>query len=94
MADDTQVSTAVKTGAQLAGEYILPGGSNLVKGDLKQAGLHFALSLAARAFLGPLGAMLVSANSLSKAMTDHHLHENMGIIEEPTGRPTPRPSQP
>ena len=89
MADDTQVSTAVKTGAELAGEYIIPGGSNLVKGDLKQAGIHFALSLAARAFLGPLGAMLVSANSLSKAMTDRHLHENMGLATEDTsGRPS------
>jgi hypothetical protein len=50
-------------------EAILPGGSHLIKGDLKETGINLALALVAGALLGPLGVLAVKANSLAKAVT-------------------------
>jgi hypothetical protein len=63
---------------RFASEYIVPGGSNLVKGDYKQAGLHAAAGFAAKFFLGVPGLLLVSANSIVKAKTGRHLFEHLG----------------
>ena len=67
----------VVTGLAVAGEYMFPGGSNLVKGDFKQAAFHAGAGILARALFGPLGLLLVSANSLSVALTDRSLTENL-----------------
>jgi hypothetical protein len=71
----------LKAGIQIASEVILPlpGGSNLVKGDMKQAVAHAGLGLVARALLGPLGAILVSINSLSVAMTERPVAESLDL---------------
>ena len=76
MATDTH--SPVMTAAQLASEIVLPipGGSNLLNGDIKQAGLHAVLGLAAGALFGPVGVILVGANSFSKATTGLNLHEH------------------
>lgn len=71
--EDNTIQNAVK----LAGEYILPGGSNLLNGDIKQGAIHAILGLAARAAFGLPGLLLVSANSYSKATTGRHLTENL-----------------
>ena len=71
--EDNTIQNAVK----LAGEYILPGGSNLINGDIKQGAIHAILGLAARAAFGLPGLLLVSANSYSKATTGRHLTENL-----------------
>ncbi|HEX8475595.1 MAG TPA: DUF6072 family protein [Pyrinomonadaceae bacterium] len=84
MNDDTQLSNSVKTGVKFAGEYIMPGGSNLVKGDLKQAGIHAILGLAARVVFGFPGLLLVSANSFTKAATGRHLYEHLGLDDDDT----------
>lgn len=69
----------LKTGIHVASEYILPlpGGSNLIKGDVKQAVIHAGLGLVARSLLGPLGLLLVSVNSLSVALTERPLVESL-----------------
>jgi hypothetical protein len=70
---DNPINNAVK----LAGEVIVPGGSNLIKGDIKQGAIHAVLGLAARAAFGLPGLLIVSANSYSKAVTGRHLTENL-----------------
>lgn len=81
MAEDTGLSEPVKTGIKFAGEYVMPGGSNLVKGDLKQAGLHAVAGLVARVAFGLPGLLIVSINSLTKATTGRHLYEHLGLNE-------------
>jgi len=82
----------MKLGAGFAGEVLVPGGSNLVKGDFKQAGIHAVLGIAARMAFGLPGVLLVSANSFSKAITGHHLYE---AFQTPTEVPsTPQPYKP
>ena len=76
MADKTtDDANTVKTGMGFVGEYFVPGGSNLIKGDVKQGVIHAAAGYAAAAFLGPVGLLLVSANSITKAVTGRHLYE-------------------
>jgi Family of unknown function (DUF6072) len=69
---DNSINNAVK----LAGEVLVPGGSNLIKGDIKQGAIHAILGLAARAAFGLPGLIIVSANSFSKATTDRNLTEH------------------
>jgi len=70
----------VVTGIQVVGEYMFPGGSNLVKGDFKQAAIHAGTGLLAGALFGPLGLLLVKTNSLSVALTDRGLTENLNEV--------------
>lgn len=103
MASDTRGSDPVKKSLHFVGEYLVPGGSNLIKGDFKQAGLHAALGLAARAAFGLPGLLLISVNSITKATTGRHLHEHLGLFDEmaagntsrhSTERDAPTPSMP
>ncbi len=84
--DDTSMET-VKTGIQFSSEILVPGGSNLIKGDLVQGGLHAVLGLAAGALFGLPGLLLVKANSFTKAKTGNHLHEHLGLIEAEDNTP-------
>jgi hypothetical protein len=58
-------------------ELVVPGGSNLIKGDLKEGGIHLLLAWAAGALLGPLGVLAVRANSLAKATTGRGMIEQL-----------------
>ena len=82
--EPASVNNVVATGLQVAGEYVIPGGSNLLKGDFQQAALHAGAGILAAALFGPIGLLLVKANSLSVAMTDRSLTENLR-----GGNPTP-----
>lgn len=73
----------VAASIEFASELIVPGGSNLLKGDFLQAGVHFLIGCAAKAAFGLPGLALVSANSITKALTGHHLLEHI----EMTGYP-------
>ncbi len=73
----------VKTGLQFASEVVIPGGSHLVNGDLKQAGIHAALGILAGAVFGPVGVIVVAANSFARATTGHHLYESLQGPETP-----------
>lgn len=72
MENETQM---LKTGVQLASEVVLPGGSNLIKGDLVNGGIYAMLGLAARAVFGVPGLVLVCASSFTKATTGQSLLE-------------------
>lgn len=77
MSSETVNHQSLKTGVQISSEILIPGGSNLVRGDFQQAGLHAGLSFIARMLFGLPGAVLVSTNSIAKAITGRHLHEHL-----------------
>ncbi|MGA9996427.1 MAG: DUF6072 family protein [Pyrinomonadaceae bacterium] len=79
MASATENVQTVKTGLQFVSEAVIPGGSNLINGDLKQAAIHAVLGIIAGSVFGIPGALLVAANSFTKATTGHHLHEALNI---------------
>jgi hypothetical protein len=67
--EDTVQDTPLETGMAVCGEYLVPGGSHLVQGDLKGAAIHGALGLAASMLFGFPLRLLVSANSLRTALS-------------------------
>lgn len=69
----------VAASLELASELIMPGGSNLLRGNFVQAGVHLVLGYAAKAAFGGPFMALVSANSLTRALTGHHLMEHLEI---------------
>ena len=79
MKSETEELEPLKSSVKLAGEYILPGGSNLVEGDFVQGGIHAVLGLVARSIFGLPGLIAVSANSFTKATTGRHIHEHLGL---------------
>ncbi len=68
--------------AKAAGEYVAPGGSNFVKGDIKEGAKHAALGLAARALFGLPGLIVISANSLTQAVTGRGIHQHLGLWQD------------
>ncbi|HMF57746.1 MAG TPA: DUF6072 family protein [Pyrinomonadaceae bacterium] len=81
MASATENVQTMKTGLQFVSEAVIPGGSNLVNGDLKQAAIHAVLGIIAGSIFGLPGALLVAANSFTKATTGHHIHEALNLGE-------------
>jgi hypothetical protein len=55
-------------GLAFCGEYLVPGGSNLVTGDFKQAAVHSVLGFAAGAVFGWPAVLLVSSHSMWTAI--------------------------
>lgn len=88
MANDSENLNPVKKSILFGSEYLLPGGSNLIQGDIKQGGLHVALGFLAKAAFGVPGLLVVSANSFTKAVTGRHLHEHLGLTSSDTGTTT------
>jgi hypothetical protein len=72
----------LKNTLKFASEFVVPGGSNFINGDVKQGAIHLVGALAAGALLGPVGVILVGANSFTKATTGHHVHEHLGLQGE------------
>ncbi len=64
-------------------EALVPGGSNLIKGDVKQALIHGAGGALARSLFGLPGMIFVGSNSFVKATTGRHLYEYLGYRREP-----------
>jgi hypothetical protein len=60
-------------GVKLAGETVLPGASLLLDGKVANGLVHTLLGFGARAALGPVGLLIVAADSFSKSVTDKHL---------------------
>ena len=77
MPNATDNLQTVKTGLQFASEAVIPGGSHLINGDLKQAGIHAALGLVAGAVFGPVAVLVIAANSFARATTGQHLYESL-----------------
>jgi hypothetical protein len=84
----------LKTGVQLASEYVIPGGSNLIKGDFVNGGIHAMLGLAAKAMFGLPGMLLVCASSFAKASTGQNLLEAIGSPSTTTPPTPPAPPAP
>lgn len=70
---------ALKTGVEFASELVVPGGSNLVEGNLVQGGIYVVLGLVARSIFGLPGVIAVSADSFTKATTGRHIYEHLGL---------------
>jgi hypothetical protein len=82
---------SLKAGVQFSSEVLFPGGSNFVNGDLRQGSIHAVLGMAARLAFGFPGLVLVSANSLTKAVTGRHLYETVAALYDVPDISTPLP---
>ena len=65
----SSAATPAKVVVGVFSEAIIPGGSHLVNGDLREGAVHFILGIAAGMALGPLGVLAIKANSLAKSTT-------------------------
>lgn len=74
----------ITTAAEFAAETLVPGGANIVKGDLKNAGIYAAVGLAARYAFGLPGLLLVSVDSFTKATTGRRITEHLGLWQRET----------
>ena len=72
MNDDMRTIT---NGVKLIGEAILPGTSLLMDGKLSDGAAHAVVGIGARLALGPIGALIVAADSFSKSVNDKNLWE-------------------
>jgi Family of unknown function (DUF6072) len=81
MATATESVQGVKTGLQFVTEAIspIPGGSNLINGDFKQAGIHAGIGILAGVLFGLPGLLVVKANSFTKATTGRSLLEYLNV---------------
>lgn len=78
VAEEPLPAEPLRNAVAFACEALVPGGSNLVKGDLKQALIHGAGGLLARSTFGLPGVVFVGSNSFAKATTGRHLYEYLG----------------
>jgi hypothetical protein len=62
-------------GVKIVGEAILPGTSLLMDGKLADGAVHAVVGIGARLALGPIGALVVAADSFSKSVNDKNLWE-------------------
>ena len=56
---------------------VAPGSSLILDGKVVAGGAHLLGGLVAKAVLGPIGVLLVAANSYSKSVTDKHLTDHI-----------------
>ena len=66
MSDPTPPMNTLSNGVKLVGEALLPGASLLMDGKFADGAAHAVVGLGARLFLGPIGALVVAADSFSK----------------------------
>jgi len=78
VATSEQHLQAASRGIKLVAELVLPGASLLADGKIAQGGAHVVAGIAARALLGPIGFILVAANSYTRSVTGKHIHELVG----------------
>jgi len=74
---ETTGLTTIANGAKLLGETILPGTSLLMDGQFVNGIAHTAVGIAARLAFGPVGLLLVCADSFSKSTTDKNLWDHV-----------------
>lgn len=71
---EAQNSTGVlANGVKLVGESFLPGASLLMEGKFLDGAAHSIVGLGAKVVFGPLGLVLVCADSFAKATTQKSL---------------------
>lgn len=87
MAEKTDSSTGGSTlsggdtlarGVKIVGETLVaPGTSLILDGKILAGGVHVVAGVLAKVALGPLGCLLVAANSYSKSVSGQNLHEHL-----------------
>jgi hypothetical protein len=74
----------LKAGARVAGEFlVVPGTALLMDGQVKRGMLHLGTGVLAAMALGPLGVLLVNANSLSLSVAGKNLLEALVGDDDP-----------
>ena len=68
---------AVGNTIKLVGELLLPGASGLIDGNIKAGLGHTLLGVAGFALVGPVGLVLVKANSYAYSVSEKHLHQHV-----------------
>jgi hypothetical protein len=76
----------------VAGETIVPGGSHLLKGDIRQGLIYLVAGNLARAIFGGPGVALVAADSFTKATTGARLTDHL-LGGGGTPAPPPAPAR-
>ena len=74
---ETSGGVLLSRGLKIAGETVAPGASLLLDGQVLPGVLHFLAGLAARAAFGPVGMILVAADSYSKSVSGKGLLEQI-----------------
>jgi hypothetical protein len=94
MAEQLESSGGVLLGRtlKLAGEAVVPGASLLLEGKVGAGATHMLLGAVATMVLGPLGRLLVAANSFSTSVSGRGLltsfAQNLGA-QTPAATPPP-----
>lgn len=65
-------------GIKILGETVVPGASLVLDGKILPGAAHLVGGLVARWAFGPVGWLLVAANSYSKSVTGRSLAEHLG----------------
>ncbi|MEO8033723.1 MAG: DUF6072 family protein [Acidobacteriota bacterium] len=70
-------TTVLANGAKVLGEIaVIPGASLIADGDLRGGITHGVVGVVASIVFGPIGWLAVAANSYSRSVTGHNLHEH------------------
>jgi hypothetical protein len=78
-------SVVVGRGIKILGESVVPGASLVLDGKILPGAAHLVGGLLARWAFGPVGWLLVAANSYSKSVTGRSLPEHLeGVRPEAT----------
>jgi hypothetical protein len=68
-------------GLKIAGETMVPGASLLLDGEVASGVGHFVVGTLARVAFGPVGLLLVAADSYSKSVSGKSLLEQLrGVV--------------
>ncbi len=91
MAESKQ-SSPMENAVKLVGEALVPGASLLMDGKILAGGAHVLAGTVARLALGPLGLVLVAANSYSTSSTGKGLlqlfvKDDKGAKAAPAAKP-------
>lgn len=67
--DEQNKGQTTQNAVKLVGEAFVPGASLLMEGQILPGAAHLIVGAAARALLGPVGLVLVAANSYARSTT-------------------------
>lgn len=78
-------AAALRNAALFAGEVVVPGGSNLLSGNIGPGLFYAALGTFVKATIGLPAFLLVSASSFTRATSGKHLTEVLPLPRLPGG---------
>ena len=74
---ESSSNVVIGRGIKILGETVVPGASLVLDGKLLPGAAHLVGGLVARWAFGPVGWLLVAANSYSKSVTGRSLTEHL-----------------